>query len=112
MIRIILCCYLLLLLSCGSAEDPASKPPTKIEAEEENDLLLRLSSKLIYNPQLLEQQEENQILNYAIENLLDVKRSEYGMYYIKRRYIFSKYPTLPRIKLLVHISQELVFSGS
>ena len=81
MIRFFLYSYLLLFLSCGSAEDPPPKAPAKIEAEEENDLLLRLSSNLIYDPQSLEHREENQILNYAIENLLDVKRSEYGMYY-------------------------------
>jgi FKBP-type peptidyl-prolyl cis-trans isomerase FkpA len=54
---------------------PASAPVN------EDDLLTRLSVELVPNPGTQGEMEQNAIINYAIDNLLDVQRSPTGLYY-------------------------------
>ncbi len=75
---------ILVLGAC--AENSRKKPeqePIKIDIppEQEDDLLLRLSSKLINNPTTQVDKERNTLIEYAIDNLLDIQEAPQGFFY-------------------------------
>lgn len=78
---------LLLLSACGqnapagSDERPEQESPAPETPVSEDDLILRLSLELVADPQTRDQQEQNAIVNYAIDNLLDIRRTSSGLYY-------------------------------
>lgn len=75
--------FVLFIISCNNAHDTASSiPPVKEKKETSDDLVLQLSMQLHSNPQTLKEKEDNLILNYAIDNNLNVQRTQSGLYYI------------------------------
>lgn len=64
----------------GEVEDTAQKEEAP-KGVEEDDLMLRLSMDLVANPQTQAQKDQNDIINYAIDELLDVRRTPSGLYY-------------------------------
>ena len=78
---------LLFIFSCKTepkaekSEDlPTSEPP-KEEAISEDDLILRLSADLFADPVEQVKIDRNIIVNYAIDNLLNVTGTPSGLYY-------------------------------
>ncbi len=79
MLRSLLLSILVLTLTaCGNGPQP--KESAIIKANED-DLLARLPMELISNPKNQQEKEKNAIINHAIDQLLDVKRHESGIYY-------------------------------
>lgn len=74
---------LLLANACGNSpsEPTPAAPLTEAEPVNEDDLLARLSIELVPNPGTQGEMDQNAIINYAIDNLLDVQRSQTGLYY-------------------------------
>ncbi len=73
---------LILCVACGDTAPPQQAANTVvIPPKNEDDLLLRLSSELINNPQTQAQKERNQLLEYAIDKLLDVQAAPQGFFY-------------------------------
>jgi len=68
-------------LNCKNTEQEQIEANTKIETVDEDDLTLRLSMDLIANPRNREEQERNEILNYAIDSLWDIQSTPSGLYY-------------------------------
>ena len=62
----------------GSQQETAAEVPPAIS---EDDLITRLSLDFIADPQTQAEQEQNTMLNYAIDQLLDVQRLDNGLYY-------------------------------
>ena len=60
---------------------PPPKPQLSTGNISEDDLVMRLSADLIGEPQSLAEKDQNAIINYAIDNLLDVYRTNSGLYY-------------------------------
>jgi len=60
-------------------EEPAVSE--EIPAEEEDAIMLRLSADLVADPQSQGQKDRNAIINYAIDNVLDVQSTESQLYY-------------------------------
>ena len=74
--------------SCG--EKPAKQPeqdavaetaPAPTTAAEEDAIVLQLSAYLIANPQSQAEKDQNEIANYAIENVLPLERTASGLFY-------------------------------
>lgn len=77
------CFSLFGLLACGDASPPISEPAVATPAlppPNEDDLLLRLSAYLSTDTSRTAR-EQNEIVDYAIENLLDVQATESGLFY-------------------------------
>jgi len=78
-----LCALWCILITCSnpdtSEEEPATTP---ISIEEEDDLVSRLALELISNPVSQFEKDKNQIIDYAIEKLLDVKVTKSGLHYV------------------------------
>lgn len=68
-------------LSCQNI--PQQEKETREDTLEvnEDDLTLRLSMDLIAHPRNREEQERNEILNYAIDSLWEVQTTSSGLYY-------------------------------
>lgn len=81
MSKIVSLFLLSLLLACTNPTPTPSDTASTQPNINEDDLLLRLSSELLNNPQTQAEQEKNQLLEYAIDNLLDVKESPQGFFY-------------------------------
>lgn len=75
---------LVLLAACKQKEQPAENESTIVEPtppENEDELLLRLSSEIVLDPQTQAQRDQNEIINYAIDHSLDVQSTRSGLYY-------------------------------
>lgn len=74
---------LIFTLACKQEKTASDNHPPLVQNKPVNEdaLVLRLSADLIPTPQTLEQQEQNAIVNYAIDQLLDVKSTASGLYY-------------------------------
>ncbi|MEM1318683.1 MAG: FKBP-type peptidyl-prolyl cis-trans isomerase [Bacteroidota bacterium] len=68
---------LVLLSAFGCQSDPNSPK----RSTSEDDLIARLSVELVGNPRTQAEKERNQIINYAIDSLLDVQSTPSGLYY-------------------------------
>ncbi len=93
--KYLLLCLLVAMISCQSGDSGSQTPPpeaqdtlpppVKPEMTEgnlsEDDLMMRLSANLVADPQSQAQMDENAIIDYAIENKLDVYRTNSGLYY-------------------------------
>lgn len=73
--------FFLSILSCQDAPQQEKETQKDTVAVNEDDLTLRLSMDLIANPRNREERERNEILNYAIDSLWDVKATSSGLYY-------------------------------
>lgn len=79
--------YTLLLaaiIACQNAEKPPANEEngvTPTPPENEDEVLLRLSSDLYLDPQTQDERDQNAIVNYAIDNSLDVQSTPSGLYY-------------------------------
>lgn len=78
---------LVVLTFCACASDSSKQKTPEIVAEEkaapvdEDDLVIRLSSDLITEPYTQAEKDQNAILNYAMDNSLDVQAANNGLYY-------------------------------
>lgn len=78
--------FIIFFSACGSEKAPnAEKPVEKVEEKktpiDENALIMRLSNGLAAEPETQAEIDQNLIVNYAIDNLLEVKRTRSGLYY-------------------------------
>ena len=76
----------LLLNACGHSEDrPAGQEPVPLadtlDPVDETALIMRLSGGLTADPENRRQQDQNTIINYAIDSLLDIRSTRSGLYY-------------------------------
>lgn len=74
------------LAACGDSDTESSAnqeatPPVVEKAVDEDELVLRLSAYLTADPQTRDGQEQNAIVNYAIDELLDIRRTPSGLFY-------------------------------
>ncbi len=77
-------CLLFLIAACQPSGNPTNEPDAAFEPappENEDELLLRLSAELIPDPQTQAQQDQNKIINYAIDRSLDVQATRSGLFY-------------------------------
>ena len=75
---------LFIFFACGqqSASEKTQELPQETPTEaEEDELILRLSGDLVANPQTQAETDQNAIVNYAIDEFLDVQRTSSGLYY-------------------------------
>ncbi len=78
----------MLCLSCGPDSQEAkaggeerSASPESVSGAGEDDLLVRLSADLVADPSTQAERDRNAIIDYAIENMLDVQATPSGLYY-------------------------------
>lgn len=77
----------LVLLICLAVACKQSKSEEKMPVEpeklavNEDELVMRLSVDLVAEPQTQWQRERNDIINYAIDNMLDIQSTSSGLYY-------------------------------
>lgn len=74
------CCICLFLAACTN-NPSADNATTTVPKVNEDDLLMRLSSELSSDTSTQAIKDKNAILNYAIENMLDIKSTPSGLYY-------------------------------
>ena len=74
-------CLLCVLLACGTGSAPEKEKTETAAPVDEDDLLVRLSMLLLPQPQTQAQIDQNLIVNYAIEELLDVRATPSGLFY-------------------------------
>lgn len=73
--------------ACGGAagesseNSAAEEAPAPASVVNEDELILRLSLDLTANPQTQAEKEQNAIINYAIDELLEIQRTPSGLYY-------------------------------
>ncbi len=79
---------LLLLYACsgGSADDSTQAPSADSDRRpekpiDEDQLMLRLSADMVAEPQTQAQRDQNTIINYALDSLLDLQSTASGLYY-------------------------------
>lgn len=65
----------------ADSKSVAAKPKITAGSINEDDLMIRLSADLIAEPDSLAEEDQNKIINYAIDNQLDVYRTNSGLYY-------------------------------
>lgn len=76
----------LICLACAckpskSEEKTQTPPETEKPVINEDELVMRLSAELVADPQTQWQQERNDIINYAIDHMLDLHSTQSGLYY-------------------------------
>ena len=79
--HLILYFLLLFLLACGQ---PNPTPPTEIEVKksaDEDNLLFSLASELIANPTNQAEKDKNTIINYVMDQGIEVQSTSSGLYY-------------------------------
>ncbi len=71
------------VLACKQEKTASENQPPAVlnKTINEDELVLRLSADLIPTQQTIDQQEQNEIINYAIDQLLDVQSTASGLYY-------------------------------
>ena len=81
MLRIKTCLLFLLFLACGQ---PKPTPTPKIEVKkstDEDNLLFSLASELIANPSTQAEKDKNTIINYVMDQGIEVQSTPSGLYY-------------------------------
>lgn len=75
--------FVLLLLAGACTSSPTASAPTEdaLPPVDEDQLILRLSADLVAEPQTQAEQDRNAIINYAIDNVLDVQSTSSQLYY-------------------------------
>jgi len=61
--------------------EAAAEAPAPVDPVNEDEIIMRLSGKLIADPQTQAEQDQNRIVNYAIDGLLDVRSTRSGLFY-------------------------------
>lgn len=72
------------IFACKQSEKPTEETQNEEQTtppEMEDEILLRLSSDLILDPQTQAQKDQNAIVNYAIDHSLDVQSTRSGLFY-------------------------------
>jgi FKBP-type peptidyl-prolyl cis-trans isomerase FkpA len=84
---IIFCSLLSLLLSIGCANDAPKDKDRTTQSEtapppvDEDAAILQLSSYLIATPANLAEEQQNTIVNYAIDNIIPLEQTNTGLFY-------------------------------
>lgn len=78
--------FIFFFTSCSNDQPAHTEKPVASEEEkpptvDEDALIMRLSSDLVGDPQTQAEIDNNLIINYAIDHLLDVQRTRSGLYY-------------------------------
>jgi FKBP-type peptidyl-prolyl cis-trans isomerase len=74
---------LLSLFSCNDAPQETQKTvPAEEKKEITDDLVMRLSMNMLANPKTQSEKDKNIILNYAIDNNLDVQMTQKGLFFL------------------------------
>jgi FKBP-type peptidyl-prolyl cis-trans isomerase len=74
---------LLSLFSCNNAPQETQKTvPAEEKKEITDDLVMRLSMNMLANPKTQSEKDKNIILNYAIDNNLDVQMTQKGLFFL------------------------------
>jgi len=77
----ILIVFLPLFWACGSDQPAEKQEPEAITPINEDDLALRLSMLLISNARSQAQRDHNEIVDFAIGEMLDVQKTDSGLFY-------------------------------
>lgn len=62
----------------GQAQEP---PPADVPAVNEDEAIMQLSAYLIGEPATLAEQQQNAIVNYAIDEIIPLQRTRSGLFY-------------------------------
>lgn len=87
MLKLLIFSPFIFLIACNSTEKSEKKDLKKFSKQAENqavtedDLILRLSADLSADTSTQAERDRNTIVNYAIDNLLDMKGTSSGLYY-------------------------------
>ena len=73
--------FLILLLSACSTPPDSKEKTSPIKAANEDDLFANLSMDLIANPRTQAEKDRNIIVSYAMDNTLEVQKTNLGIYY-------------------------------
>ncbi len=74
------------LFACGDAPQEAqTAAPVEEKKEITDDLVMRLSMEMIANPTTQAEQDKNTILNYAIDNNLEVQMTQKGLFFLIKK---------------------------
>ena len=76
--------FALLLLSCGNASPSKQPPKDSIEIKKsanEEDLLLSAASDLVANPRTQAEKDKNSIINYMMDQGIELQSTNSGLYY-------------------------------
>ncbi|HEB62607.1 MAG TPA: hypothetical protein ENI82_05585 [Bacteroidetes bacterium] len=79
--KIILPFFILLFLLFSCNNPITTKESTPLPSVNEDELVARLAVELIANPNSQKEKDQNIIINYAIDKLLDVQSTSTGLYY-------------------------------
>lgn len=73
----------ILLYACGNntSSAPQPSPTPQLTEAESDDLLLQLATHLVAEPQNLKEEQNNTIVNFAIDNNYEVQPTSSGLYY-------------------------------
>ncbi len=84
MLRSLLFSFCILsLFACGNApQETQTATPVGKKKEITDDLVMRLSMEMIANPTTQAEQDKNIILNYAIDNNLEVQMTQKGLFFL------------------------------
>ena len=83
MLRNLFCSFIILsLFACSDTPQESQMPAVEEKKEITDDLVMRLSMHMIANPTTQAEQDKNTILNYAIDNNLDVQMTQKGLFFL------------------------------
>ena len=75
--------FIFSFFACGNApQDTVTTAPVEEKKEITDDLVMRLSMNMVANPSNQAEQDKNIILNYAIDNNLDVQMTQKGLFFL------------------------------
>jgi len=72
---------LFICLSCGSPTPPPKDTIEVKKAANEEDLLLAMAGELIANPRTQAEKDKNTIINYMMDEGIELQSTESGLYY-------------------------------
>jgi len=79
--RLILFAFLFTLMACGNST-PAPKDTVEVKkSANEDDLLFSIASELIANPRTQAEKDKNTIINYIMDEGIELKSTDSGLYY-------------------------------
>jgi|UPI000693F03F FKBP-type peptidyl-prolyl cis-trans isomerase len=65
----------------GKTEQAQEPPPADVPAVNEDEAIMQLSAYLIGEPATLAEQQQNAIVNYAIDEIIPLQRTRSGLFY-------------------------------
>ncbi|MGK0364519.1 MAG: FKBP-type peptidyl-prolyl cis-trans isomerase FkpA [Saprospiraceae bacterium] len=74
---------ILSIFACGNApQESQITSPVEEKKEITDDLVMRLSMEMVASPSTQVEQDKNTIINYAIDNNLDVQMTQKGLFFL------------------------------